>query len=127
MKKLILILILIWFLCTACSNSTYREIPVVTKESSKEIVSTVKVDTIIVRDSVDRWLKGDTFYVTKVKTVYKYKFISDTVVKIDTIPKIITKTEIRNVTTNKLNSFQSFLVWLGVVFIIYILFKLLKK
>ena len=67
MKKLVLIVIAI-LLFSACRTITKTievpvEIPV--EVVKKEYIHDTKIDSIDIRDSIDRWQKGDTLYITK--------------------------------------------------------------
>jgi hypothetical protein len=89
-----------------------------------------KIDTIIEKDSVDRFIKGDSVLITKYKYIKQVKIQTDTICKIDTIPTVVTvtKTEISEV--NKLTWYQKFLNWCGILFVIILLvfgtYKLVK-
>jgi len=89
MRKLLLIIPLL-FLLAACSvKKQIVEVPVPVETVRTEYIHDTKIDSVFVRDSIDRWMKGDTFYIYKEHTKYKYLFKTDTLVKVDSIPKII--------------------------------------
>jgi hypothetical protein len=71
------------------------------------------VDTIIEKDSVDRYINGDSVILYKYKYIKQIQLQRDTICKIDTIPTVVTvtKTEINEV--NKLTWYQKFLNWIG--------------
>ena len=88
MKNLILVILLI-LVSTACKTTTkIVEVPV--EVIKKEYIHDTKIDSVYIRDSIDRWQKGDTLFITKYSTKYKYLNRVDTILKVDTIPKIIT-------------------------------------
>lgn len=107
-----------YYLCTlllimiisSCKTATKTiEIPVETIK--KEYINSIKIDSVYVRDSIDRWQKGDTLYITKWHTKYKYINKVDTIVKTDSIPKIMTiEKEVR---VNHVYWWQKALMWLG--------------
>lgn len=107
-----------YYLCTlllimiisSCKTATkIVEIPVETIK--KEYINSIKIDSVYVRDSIDRWQKGDTLYITKWHTKYKYINKVDTIVKTDSIPKIMTiEKEVR---VNHMYWWQKALMWLG--------------
>lgn len=107
-----------YYLCTlllimiisSCKTATKTiEIPVETIK--KEYINSIKIDSVYVRDSIDRWQKGDTLYITKWHTKYKYINKVDTIVKTDSIPKIMTiEKEVR---VNHMYWWQKALMWLG--------------
>ena len=107
-----------YYLCTllliiiisSCKTTTkVVEIPVETIK--KEYIHDTKIDSIYIRDSIDRWQKGDTLYITKWHTKYKYINKVDTIVKTDSIPKIMTIE--KEVKVNHVYWWQNTLMWLG--------------
>lgn len=120
-KNIIFIIILI--ILTACTQTKYIEVPVETIKNN--YINTVQKDTLIIRDSVDRWLKGDTILITKYKYVYQTQYIHDTIIKNDTITNTIYVDKI--VTINELKDYQKFLIYTGLFSIVFIIFVLYKK
>lgn len=106
MRNLLYVIILLLGF-TSCSKKIV-EVPVETIK--KEYIYNTRVDTVrdsvIVKDSVFSYIKGDTVYNNKISTQYKYKYkyinTKDTVHIIDSIPKVITVT--KEVTTNSKKS-----------------------
>jgi hypothetical protein len=89
-----------------------------------------KIDSVFIRDSIDRYINGDTVFLNKYHTIYKYvdRVKVDTVIKIDSIQTPIYVETIKY--ENKIKSYQSFLMYSGVLFILliaYIIYKFLKK
>ena len=130
MKKLILIVIAI-LLFSACRTITKTievpvEIPV--EVVKKEYIHDTKIDSIYIRDSIDRWQKGDTLYITKWHTKFKYINKVDTIVKTDSIPKIVPV--VKEVEVNHIYWWQKSLMYIGVLVVIILLsiigFKLYK-
>ena len=133
MKKLVFIVIAI-LLFSACKTITKTievpvEIPV--EVVKKEYIHDTKIDSIYIRDSIDRWQKGDTLYITKYSTKYKYLNRVDTILKVDTIPKIISTTIEKKVEVNHIHWYQKTLMWLGgiavILLIVVITYKVKKK
>lgn len=122
MKKSI-IFIIILIILTACTQTKYIEIPVETIKNN--YINTVQKDTLIIRDSVDRWLKGDTVLITKYKYVYQTQYVHDTIIKNDTITNTVYVDKI--VTINELKDYQKFLIYIGLFSIVFIIFVLYKK
>lgn len=122
MKKGI-IFIIILIILTACTQTKYIEVPVETIKNN--YINTVQKDTLIIRDSVDRWLKGDTVLITKYKYVYQTQYIHDTIIKNDTITNTVYVDKI--VTINELKDYQKFLIYIGLFSIVFIIFVLYKK
>lgn len=120
-KNIIFIIILI--ILTACTQTKYIEIPVETIKNN--YINTVQKDTLIIRDSVDRWLKGDTVLITKYKYVYQTQYVHDTIIKNDTITNTVYVDKI--VTINELKDYQKFLIYIGLFSIVFIIFVLYKK
>ena len=133
MKKLVFIVIVI-LLFSACKTITKTievpvEIPV--EVVKKEYIHDTKIDSIYIRDSIDRWQKGDTLFITKYSTKYKYLNRVDTILKVDTIPKIISTTIEKKVEVNHIYWYQKTLMWLGgiavILLIVVITYKVKKK
>ena len=130
MKKLVSIVIAI-LLFSACRTITKTievpvEIPV--EVVKKEYIHDTKIDSIYIRDSIDRWQKGDTLYITKWHTKFKYINKVDTIVKTDSIPKIVPV--VKEVEVNHIYWWQKSLMYIGVLVVIILLsiigFKLYK-
>lgn len=114
-KKLLLLISLI--LCISCKTSTkIIEVPV--EVIKKEYIHDTKIDSVYIRDSIDRWQKGDTLFITKYFTKYKYVNRVDTILKVDTIPKIVSTTIEKKVEVNHIHWYQKLLMWLGGITII---------
>ena len=133
MKKLVFIVIAI-LLFSACKTITKTievpvEIPV--EVVKKEYIYDTKIDSVYIRDSIDRWQKGDTLFITKYSTKYKYLNRVDTILKVDTIPKIISTTIEKKVEVNHIYWYQKTLMWLGgiavILLIVVIAYKVKKK
>ena len=130
MKKLVFIVIAI-LLFSACKTITKTievpvEIPV--EVVKKEYIHDTKIDSIYIRDSIDRWQKGDTLYITKWHTKFKYINKVDTIVKTDSIPKIVPV--VKEVEVNHIYWWQKTLIYIGFLVVIILLsiigFKLYK-
>lgn len=121
----LLIAILI-FICASCTITKYVDRPVPVETVRTEYVNQLYRDTVIERDSVDRFIKGDTLIVYKYKYRYKYLNKTDTVIRTDSIeiPVEIKTVEIKEV--NKIKWYQSILMWLGGLSTILLAFKLGK-
>lgn len=121
----LLIAILI-FICASCTTTKYVDRPVPVETVRTEYVNQLYRDTVIERDSVDRFIKGDTLIVYKYKYRYKYLNKTDTVIRTDSIeiPVEIKTVEIKEV--NKIKWYQSILMWLGGLSTILLAFKLGK-
>ena len=126
MKKLVFIMLAI-LMISACKTTTkIVEVPV--EVVKKEYIHDTKIDSVYIRDSVDRWQKGDTLYITKWHTKFKYINKVDTIVKTDSIPKIVSV--VKEVEVNHIYWYQKLLMWLGgitiVLLIIVITYKVKK-
>ena len=111
MKKL-LIFIVCLFLLGAC-KTIEKTVEVPVEVIKKEYIHDTKIDSIIVRDSIDRFLKGDTFFIYKLQTKFKFTYKTDTIIRTDTIPKIITTTTVKEKKVNHLYWWQKILMWVG--------------
>ena len=121
----LLIAILI-FIFASCTTTKYIDKPVPVETVRTEYINQLYRDSIFIHDSIDRYIKGDTVYQLKYKYIYKYLNKTDTIIKTDSIeiPVKIKTTEIKEV--NKIKWYQSILMGLGGLFIIFLSFKLGK-
>lgn len=115
---------------SACKTTTkIVEVPV--EVVKKEYIHDTKLDSVHIRDSIDRWQKGDTLLITKYYTKYKYLSRIDTILKVDTIPKIVSTTIEKKVEVNHIYWYQKLLMWLGgitmIILIIVITYSMKNK
>ena len=103
---------------SAC-NTTTKIVEVPVEVVKKEYIHDTKIDSVYIRDSVDRWQKGDTLYITKWHTKFKYINKVDTIIKIDSIPKIVSVE--KKVEVNHIYWWQKLLMWLGGITIILLI------
>lgn len=117
----LLLVILITLMACGSTKIVEKEVPIETVRT--EYINTLKIDSVFVHDSVDRFVKGDTVNIYKYKYIYKYLYNTDTICKTDSIekPVYVTKTEIKEV--NKIKWYQSFLIYLGIGCILVLLYK----
>ena len=119
MKKLVFIILAILMLSACKTTTKIVEVPV--EVVKKEYIHNTKIDSVYIRDSIDRWQKGDTLFITKYSTKYKYLNRVDTVLKVDTIPKIISTTIEKKVEVNHIYWYQKLLMWLGGITIVLLI------
>lgn len=121
----LLIAILI-FIVVSCTTTKYVDRPVLVETVRTEYVNQLYKDSIFVHDSIDRFISGDTVHQYKYKYIYKYFNRTDTVVKTDSIevPVEIKTTEVKEV--NRIKDYQSFLMCFGFVFILILVYKVIK-
>lgn len=121
----LLIAILI-FIVVSCTTTKYVDRPVLVETVRTEYVNQLYKDSTFVHDSIDRFISGDTVYQYKYKYIYKYFNRTDTVVKTDSIevPVEIKTTEVKEV--NRIKGYQSFLMCFGFVFILILVYKVIK-
>ena len=130
MKKLVLIVtaILLFSACRTITKTIEVPVEIPVEVVKKEYVHDTKIDSIYIRDSIDRWQKGDTLYITKWHTKFKYINKVDTIVKTDSIPKIVPV--VKEVEVNHIYWWQKSLMYIGVLVVIILLsiigFKLYK-
>lgn len=120
-----IILALISCICLiGCKSIQY--VPVENTVVKTEYKNSVSYDSIYFTDSVYIREKNDTVYIENIK--YRYKYVSniDTIVKNDTI----TNTTIQEVEVikevNKLKWWQTALIALGILSLVYIIIKIKK-
>lgn len=121
----LLIAILI-FIVVSCTTTKYVDRPVLVETVRTEYVNQLYKDSIFVHDSIDRFISGDTVHQYKYKYIYKYFNRTDTVVKTDSIevPVEIKTTEVKEV--NRIKGYQSFLMCFGFIFILILVYKVIK-
>ena len=117
MKKLVLVMLTILMLSACKTTTKIVEVPV--EVIKKEYIHDTKIDSVYIRDSVDRWQKGDTLYITKWHTKFKYINKVDTIVKTDSIPKIVSVE--KKVEVNHIYWYQKLLMWLGGITIVLLI------
>ena len=117
MKKLVFIMLAILMLSACKTTTKIVEVPV--EVVKKEYIHDTKIDSVYIRDSVDRWQKGDTLYITKWHTKFKYINKVDTIVKTDSIPKIVSVE--KKVEVNHIYWWQKLLMWLGGITIVLLI------
>lgn len=111
MKRLLYIIPFILLLASCSAQKKIIEVPVETVRT--EYIHDTKIDSVFVKDSVDRWMKGDTLYIYKEHTKYKYLDRVDTVVRVDSIPKIVKIETVKEVEVNHIKWYQKILMWIG--------------
>lgn len=121
----LLIAILI-FIVVSCTTTKYVDRPVLVETVRTEYVNQLYRDSVFVHDSIDRYVQGDTVYQYKYKYIYKYLNRTDTIVKTDSIevPVETKTTEVKEV--NRIKGYQSFLMCFGFVFILILVYKVIK-
>lgn len=120
-----IILALISCICLiGCKSIQY--VPVENTVVKTEYKNSVSYDSIYFTDSIYIREKNDTVYIENIK--YRYKYVSnvDTIVKNDTITNtIIQEVEVIK-EVNKLKWWQTALIALGVLSLVYIIIKIKK-
>ena len=114
--KYLLLVILVFLVACSSTKIIEKEVPI--EKVKTEYINTLKIDSVYIHDSIDRFVNGDTLYLYKYKYIYKYLNHIDTVIQKDSIetPVYITETKIKEV--NKLKWYQKLLMWLGAAFVI---------
>lgn len=127
MKKILFIIPLLIILASCKTQKHIIEVPVITETVRTEYIRDVRIDSVFVKDSIDRWIRGDTVFIYKEHTKYKYLKDTDTVVRVDTIPKIVELKTTKEVEVNRLKWYQEALMWLGgvmlLILFLYIIYK----
>lgn len=121
----LLIAILIFF-CVSCTTTKYVDRPVPVETVRTEYINQLYRDSVFVHDSIDRYIEGDTVYLSKYKYVYRYITNTDTIVRTDSIevPIEIKSMEVKEV--NSLKNYQVFLMCVGILSIIVLLYKIIN-
>lgn len=85
MRKILLIIPMLMLVVACSTHRQIVEIPVPVETVKTEYIHDTRIDSVFVKDSVDRYISGDTVYQTKYKYIYKYTNRTDTVHKMDSI------------------------------------------
>lgn len=129
MRKLLFIIPILILLASCHSQKQIVEVPVETIKY--EYIHDTKIDSVYERDSIDRWRDGDTVFIYKEHTKYKYLNKTDTVVRVDTIPKIVKVETVKEVEVNHIKWYQKTLMWIGGIMSLiltgYIIYKVKLK
>lgn len=75
-------------------------------------------DTLVWRDSVYHFVKGDTVVIEKWHNTVRVERVGISDTLRDTIPKVVTVTETQVREVNRIRWWQSVLMWSGVVFLL---------
>lgn len=124
MKSFIIVVLLL--ICMSCRTTKYVDVPVPVETVRTEYVNLLYKDSVFVRDSVDRYIQGDTVYQYKYKYIYKYLNRTDTIIKTDSIEVPVEIKTTKIVEVNKIKWYQSLLMWIGVLSFIFGAYKLGK-
>lgn len=85
--KLLIYNMLVVLLMAGCTTTRY--VPTVREVYRNRVDTVSRVDSVVIRDSIVQYTKGDTVYLTKLKDRtllrYVYKTSTDTLLKTDTI------------------------------------------
>lgn len=125
MRKLLAVITILIFLLCSCSTTKLVEVPV--EKVRTEYIHDTKIDSVFVKDSVDRWLKGDTLYIYKEHTKFKYINRTDTVCKTDTITKVVKVDVLKEVKVNHIHWYQKALMWAGGIAVILLVGGVIYK
>lgn len=130
MRKLLYYIPILFMLLVSCSaQKQIVEVPV--EIIKTEYIHDTRVDSVFVRDSVDRFVRGDTVFIYKEHTKYRYLNKTDTIVRVDTIPKIVKLEIVKEVEVNHIKWYQEALMWIGsimsLLFIGYLICKFKKN
>lgn len=129
MRYLQLIGIILVLLLASCNQTQYIEKEVPVEVIKTEYKNEIKYDSVYIHDSIVIRANNDTIYYTKYNTKYKYIYRVDTLIKNDTIPKIVTVTTVEQV--NILKWYQKLFCLIGfigsILLIGYLLIRLKSK
>lgn len=130
MNRILFIIIPVLFLLVSCKPlERIIEVPIETIETVH--IHDIRIDTIIEKDSVDRYIKGDTVFVFKEHTKYVSSNKIDTIIKVDSIPKVVKVEVVKEVEVNHIKWYQKTLMWIGgIVSLVlsgYVIYKLKFK
>lgn len=118
MKKILYIIFCVLLLnsCATRVRTIYQEIPIEVKDSLYK--SSYEKDSICIYENHLEKFKGDTIYIRDEVKIYKDRIIYDTIRRVDSIPFVITKTEVITEKASTKGLWNLFLVLLIIAFII---------
>ena len=123
-KVLLAICIGLWicWLLSGCSPKVIEiEKPVIVEQTHTQHHTDIVRDTLVWRDSVYHFVKGDTVVIEKWHHTVRIERVGISDTLRDTIPRIVTVTETRIVEKNVLRWWQKVLMWAGIVGIVGVL------
>lgn len=115
-------------LLTGCKTvEVTREVPVVTEHTTVQHHVDIVRDTLFMHDSTYHYVKGDTILIEHWHQAININktFVTDTLH--DTIPKVVTVTEVQTKQVNILHWWQKALMSAGAILLVSGLLFLLKK
>ena len=122
MRKILFLLFMTLLLGSCKVKEKIVEVPIPQIKTEIKYIDKVKYDSIYLKDSVYIIQKGDTIYNNKVAYRYKYKYLKDTIIKLQKVTEIKVK--------NQLNVVQKILMYIGLfslLMFIIIIYKHFKK
>lgn len=111
MRRLLFIIPILILLVSCTAQRQIIEVPVETIKY--EYIHDTRIDSVYEKDSIDRWREGDTVFIYKEHTKYKYLNKTDTVCKTDTITKVVPVEVKEVVEVNHIKWYQKTLMWAG--------------
>ena len=122
MRKILFLLFMILLLGSCKVKEKIVEVPIPQIKTEIKYIDKIKYDSIYLKDSVYIIQRGDTVYNTKVAYRYKYKYLKDTITRLQKITEIKVQ--------NQLNVVQKILIYIGLfslLMFIIIIYKHFKK
>lgn len=112
------------FAIASCTTTKYIEVPIETIKTEYAVKNVS--DTTIIRDSIDRYVAGDTVYIYKLQQKTRVVNTIDTVVKVDSIPYTV---EVKTTVTEEVNVlkwYQKMFMCIGLLVSLFILFLIVE-
>lgn len=129
--KQIALLICLLVLATGCSRKVYVPVESTVSRTDTVYSAKVRVDSVIMRDSVAVFQKGDTVMITKYRDRYRVKELTDTVYQsaIDSVKVSVPYPVEKTLTSWESFRLQSFwyLIFTSTICIVFIFRKQLIK
>ena len=130
LKVLLAILLGLWacWLLSGCSPKIVEvEKPVIVEQTHSQTHTDIVRDTLVWRDSVYHFVKGDTVVIERWHTTQQVNkwVVTDTIR--DTIPRVVTVREVQRIETNKLHWWQQALMWMGAALLAITGIKIYRK
>ena len=122
MRKILFLLFMTLLLGSCKVKEKIVEVPIPQIKTEIKYIDKIKYDSIYLKDSIYIVQKGDTIYNNKVTYRYKYKYLKDTITRLQKVTEIKVK--------NQLNVVQKILMYIGLfslLMFIIIIYKHFKK
>lgn len=126
MRQILVVLVTL-LLCISCKSTTYTAESTDQSSVNIEYRDRLVYDSLYIKDSVYVYVKGDTIVKYKEKYDTRIVHVTDTVIRVDTLITTVTNMEVQVKEVNRLHWWQKCLMYLGLVMLMVIILRLIRK